>query len=320
MKQQAPKPVYELSISVMMEWQAHSLSNRGSNGSNRLLPRRQLLADGTEVDALSGSIEKHYHAMLLARYFEAEGISLCPACARLDSARAGALSDQPNLSLDSILTGCGMCDTHGFLVTSKRASSKTDEAGRQGLNKHSLLEFSFGLGLPEHQHETGQIHTRRGAAEGAGQMIFTEPSRSAQYGMCIRYNSAGIGVDTETWRVIVADGEERVKRHRAILNALRDCILSPGGARTAAKLPHCSGLKGVVMVQRTPGRAPIYSPLDREFVTLLSSLGSPHREAFAFNTITEFNAIMTDLIAHSEPYLPGSRVKAEATPATTEHN
>src|SRR5258708_5329207 len=54
--------MYEMSLNVRVTWQAHSLSTIGSNGSNRVHPRRQLLADGTETDATSGNIAKHHHA------------------------------------------------------------------------------------------------------------------------------------------------------------------------------------------------------------------------------------------------------------------
>lgn len=62
--------IYELSISLRVCWQAHSLSNAGTNGSIRLLPRRQLLSSGVETDACTGNIAKHYHAMILAEYLE----------------------------------------------------------------------------------------------------------------------------------------------------------------------------------------------------------------------------------------------------------
>lgn len=117
--------LYEMSINARVTWQAHSLSNAGDNGSNRLLPRRQLLADGTETDACSGSIFKHHHAALLARYLEAFGCPLCPACRNRDSRRAGALVDRPeyaDMTMERILNECALCDAHGFLVTAKHAA------------------------------------------------------------------------------------------------------------------------------------------------------------------------------------------------------
>jgi len=92
-REQDVQPLYEVSVNVRVAWQAQSLSNAGNNGSNRLLPRRQLLADGTETDAHSGNIAKHYHATLLAEYLEAAGSPLCPACQARDGRRAAALID-----------------------------------------------------------------------------------------------------------------------------------------------------------------------------------------------------------------------------------
>ena len=40
-----PEHIYEFGLSYLVTWQAHSQSNAGSNGSNRLMPRHQLLAD-----------------------------------------------------------------------------------------------------------------------------------------------------------------------------------------------------------------------------------------------------------------------------------
>src|SRR5689334_21905478 len=88
-------PIYELALSTRITWQAHSLSNIGSAGTNLLLPRRQLLADGSESDACSGDIAKHYHATLTAEYLAAFGVPLCPACQVRDGRRAGALAEQP---------------------------------------------------------------------------------------------------------------------------------------------------------------------------------------------------------------------------------
>ena len=80
MAENAQTPIYDMTLCVLVAWQAHSLSNAGSNGSNRLLLRRQLLADKTETDACSGGIAKHHHAALAAEYFAADDTPLCPAC------------------------------------------------------------------------------------------------------------------------------------------------------------------------------------------------------------------------------------------------
>src|SRR5437899_13065181 len=91
MTENAQVPIYEMAVNALVAWQAHSLSTSGSNGTNRLLPRRQMLADKTETDAVSGNIAKRHHAALVAEYLAAEGCPLCPACRAGDGRRAAAL-------------------------------------------------------------------------------------------------------------------------------------------------------------------------------------------------------------------------------------
>jgi CRISPR-associated autoregulator DevR family len=302
---------YEISWNIRTEWQAHSLSNSGTNGSIRLLPRRQLLANGTEVDAVSGNIAKHHHAVLLAEYLEETGVPLCPACKTRDGRRAAALINHPDyedIDMKKILSQCGLCDAHGFLVTAKKPSGiDSAEEARQRLSKHSLIEFSFGLALPDTQAETTQLFTRAGAADGGGQMLMKRSVRSASYGTCIRYKCAGIGVDTDTWKVVINDNEERIKRHRAILCALRDCVLSPSGAQTSTTLPHLTNLIGAIVVQLSAGRAASLSPLDSDFVTRLAALENERGAVFTFESVDEFSGEMDNLIENSRPYLPGSK-------------
>src|SRR6266567_5240539 len=149
--------IYELSINVLVSWQAHSLSTIGSKGSNRLFPRRQLLADKTETDAISGNISKHHHAALVAEYFAADDSPLCPACRVGDGRRAAALLDRPeygNLSFERIVCECAQCDTHGFLVTAKNGDSEMGTAARQKISKETLIDFTYALALPDRHAET----------------------------------------------------------------------------------------------------------------------------------------------------------------------
>ncbi len=307
--------IYELGISLRVSWQANSLNNAGNHGTNRMFPRRQLLADGIEVDASSGNMHKHQHAHATAEQMEALGLSLCPACQRRDGRRAMALIEEmmaTPLTMERILLQCGLCDTHGFLVTGKRASKDSDQ--RQALSKHSLVEFGFALGLPEQWAETAQLFTRVGDMD-AGQMIMHASSRSGQYALSMRYKAAGIGVDTNLWQLIVDDAAIRQKRHQAIIQALRDQLLSPSGAMTTTMLPHLTGLAGVITIRHTAGRAPLYSALQPDFMEQLQALAFPDCTMLPFNSIAEFAGHMNALIATSVPALPPA-----CTPAPTRKN
>ncbi len=302
------RPIYEMSVNVRVAWQAHALSNAGNNGSNRMLPRRQLLADGATTDACSGNIAKYHHAALLAEYIAETGGALCPACAAHDARRAGALPEREgyrDLSMGRILRECWLCDAHGFLVVGRNGASDGAEA-RQRLSKHSLIEFSYALALPDRHAESAQLMTRSSVSKEGGQMLMTMPVRSGEYALVVRYRAVGVGVDTDTWRIVEGDPGERGRRHRAILSALRDCILSPSGAQTATTLPHLTGLTGAIVVRGTVGRAAIYSPLVDGFVDQLTALGGAMGVAHPFGTVAEFNGVMQGLIDTSDPCLPAA--------------
>jgi CRISPR-associated protein Cst2 len=297
-------PVYELSLNVRVAWQAHSLSNAGNNGSNRTMPRRQLLANGIETDACSGNIAKRYHVALLTEQMMSRNIHLCTACAVGDGRRA---SVNPVNDMATILQ-CGMCDTHGFLVTGKKGGEEGEI--RQRLSKHSLVEFTMALALPESAAESVQLFTRQAArnegesSEENGQMLFKKSVRSGEYAQCVRYKAAGVGVDTEIWQVVILDEQERLKRHQAILTTLQDQVQSPSGAMTATLLPHLTGIQGVVAIKTTAGRAPLYSPLAQDFMTHLEQLAMETCLIFPFHNLTEFHLIFQRLLAESFPVQP----------------
>ena len=306
MQGNASLSIYELSLNVLVAWQAHSLSTIGSNGSNRLFPRRQLLADKTETDAISGNIAKHHHAALVAEYFAADGSPLCPACRVGDGRRAAALIDRPDyqdLSLERIVRECALCDSHGFLVTAKNADNEAGTGARMKINKDTLIEFTYALALPNRHAETGQLHTRVGTSKEEGQMIMKIPARSGEYALCVRYRCVGIGADTLRWILFIKDQTLRERRHRAILRALRDSLVSPDGAQVGTMLPHLTGLHGVIMVRTSVGRSPLYSALDSEFVTRLSSMADDTCRVYPFETVDAFYTLMNDFIATSVPAL-----------------
>jgi CRISPR-associated autoregulator DevR family len=309
MIQEPLQPIYDLSINGLVGWQAQSLSNAGNNGSNRLLPRRQLLADGTTTDACSGNILKHHHAHLLAEYLDANGLSLCPACRVRDSRRAAALLERPtyeNLSIARVLSECALCDAHGFLVTAKNAEEGKETEARPRLNKHTLINFTYALALPDKSQETVQLATRSGPSKEEGQMLMKMSCRSGEYAFCIRYHCVGIGADTERWQLVITDEQERRERHQAILRALRDSILSPDGALTATMLPHLTRLSGAIVVCISAGRAPVYSALDPTFVAHLQALADDTCIVYPFESVEAFSTEMNCLIRTSLPALARS--------------
>ena len=271
-----------------------------------LLSRTQMLADGRETNALSGNIFKHYHARQLYEHAIGAGLPLCPACEKLNSMRVSALSKTPERkswsSMSQILNGCVICDTHGFLITSKKKTDKED--AREGADKHSLVEFGMLLAIPETVGETTQIKTRNDRGLESDQMMYRQATRSATYGGVVRYKARGIGADTTYWQLHVSDLKQRRARHRAILEALRDQLLSPGGAQTATLLPHITQIHGAIGIQTLAGRAPMYGPLHDDFVEQMVGQARGNRYAIPFEDSAQLDEIFDYLIQLTSPVLP----------------
>ena len=215
--------------------------------------------------------------------------------------------DMRNLTIERILRECGMCDAHGFLVPAKNAASDGSTKARSKLNKDTLIEFTEALALPRHHAETLQLTSRSGDSKEGGQMLMKVPARSGEYALCVRYLPVGIGVDTEKWTIVVKDEHERLRRHQAILCALRDQLLSPMGAQTATMLPHLTGLVGAIVVRSSVGRAPVYSPLEDGFVSQLDAMARGSCQVLPFRVCGAFNTVMNDLIEKSVPCVPVPR-------------
>lgn len=299
-------PVYSMAIVARITLQAHSASNSTVNGST-LLPRTQLLADNTRTDAISGNILKHDHAYLLTRYFRKIGVGLCPACEKYDGRRAGALVSDPaykNLTMQRILSECGLCDIHGFLITAKNAASPEEGEDRGRLNKSTLIDFGDMLGVPGAQAFSEQIATRIGASKEEGQMLMKYFVRSAVYALGVRYEGADVGVDTNTGTLIIKNEAERLLRHQAVLATMRDCLLSPKLAKSATLMPHLTNITGVIVIESQVGRAGIYSALQPDFMDRLKAMQNPTRQILSFETVEDFYALMTRLSENSYPAAP----------------
>lgn len=264
-----------------------------------------MLAAGVETDACSGDIFKHHHAALLAEYFEAEGMPLCPACSNRDSRRAGALADTRTKDVPMMdLLQCPMCDIHGFLLTGRKASEQ--DVALPSRSKDTVLDYSYALAEPATWAESSQISIRRGNVDIGDPMIMRSSCRSGAYALCVRYKCAAVGVDTYMWQPLIEE-ERRMERHRCVLRALRDQILSPDGARTGRMLPHVTDIRGAIMLRTRIGRAYMCSPLRSDFVEQLertASIASDVSMVLRFEQWEEFAARMEFLIAQSLPCSP----------------
>jgi hypothetical protein len=204
-----PFDIYDFALTIRVRWQAHSLSTAGTNGSNRLMPRRQLLSNGQETDACSGSIAKHHHAALLAEYCQESRIPLCPACTTRDGRRAAALVDRPaykDQPIEAILQQCALCDAHGFLVTAKKASREPGKPRHQPESEPSASHDSETEASARERNYSGGFKKRR-ASEGPSngkRMTSEDSNKSLKHSMTLLAHGRKVGANaTEAGRAVL---------------------------------------------------------------------------------------------------------------------
>jgi len=91
-----------------------------------------------------------------------------------------------------------------------------------------------------------------------------------------------------------------------LLEANQTPMVEADGAMTATMHPHLTGLKGVLLVCKDVGRAPMYSALKEDFIERLVAMQRYTCLVYPFKTVDIFHAIMEDFIATSVPCMPPS--------------
>ena len=141
--------VYEIAILGRAVWQLHSLNNEGTVG-NVTEPRSVRIIDpntkkAVSTDGISGEMLKHIHTEIMWELSDKN--NLCNACKVLNPEKFNASQNKGNSGEQAVknaLQSCDICDVHGFLIT------------RPQVNRKSVIEFGWALGIPEVYRD---IHT-----------------------------------------------------------------------------------------------------------------------------------------------------------------
>jgi CRISPR/Cas system-associated protein Cas7 (RAMP superfamily) len=128
--------------------------------------------------------------------------------------------------------------------------------------------------------------------------------RSAEYAYVVRYRAAGVGVDTNRWELHLKKEEDRCLRHKLILSALFDQVLSPDGAKAATLLPHLTSVSGAIVIRTSVGRATSYSALAQDFREMINKLVNDSTKVYLFDDLSGFTEAARYLLDHSVPARP----------------
>lgn len=327
--------IYSLSISARLTLDMHSLNNEGGEG-NQIQTRMVdiVAADGRlyNVNAISGDMFKHIQAEHLYRIAkDNSNLPLCSACQVFDANRISAddefksqiVGQTDAQALDILIRSCTLDDIEGNLVTA-------DETVKRSIPRKSVVEFGWVVGVPvdeqgNEQTTTGSYFhvkyaTERGdsaraaaAAEDArranlGQTPFHRPASSGVYALVTHYEFSRIGFNDITQNYPLND-EQRLVRHKALLESILYTFLQPNGAMRAAQLPHIVNVEGVVSYSTQVLPAPMISPLNPDYLkeidAIAHALNSLHEKAVIvrnFNNLGELATIMGELIKKTSPY------------------
>ncbi|GBF06005.1 DevR family CRISPR-associated autoregulator [Deinococcus aerius] len=264
-----------LSISGLATLNLHSLNNEGGEG-NHIQTRMVdvVTADGElhPVNAVSGDMFKHIFAEHFHAVVQEMGLTLCAGCRTLNANRLNAASDFEQATkgksnaevLDLLPNACALDDVAGILITQ----------GNRSLGRKSVVEFSWVPGVPEKVKTGSYFHVKydpqgrgkTGSDDGSnrGQAIFHRPASSGQYALVAHLEAHRIGLNDIT-REYAIDEAERHRRLTAVLRALTQTFLHPGGAMRNTQSPHLTDFRGVITTSDHSVPAPTVSALNPEF-------------------------------------------------------
>jgi CRISPR-associated protein Cst2 len=322
------KNIASISISGEITLNLHSLNNEGGEG-NQIITRQVTIVDKEgeihTVNAISGDMFKHIHAVHLAQLSKEQGLALSKYAEALNPNRISK-SDfesyfdedkkRKNESSADIITAmidiCTVCDTHGILITDKIGENKNSS----NTPRKSTVEFGWTVGIPNKTNTESYLHTKLVTNAGStettgsneGQNIFHRPANHGVYAFVCSIDVYRIGFN-DISRSYPINDEDRLKRYKALVQSLLSSFINPKGAMTSTQKPHITDFKGVVAISKKLTPAPTISAINKDYKSeiekikdSLNKIESEMIELKNFNGMGELSEVLSDLINNSEPY------------------
>lgn len=322
--------IASLSISGEITLNLHSLNNEGGEG-NQIITRQVTIVDkeGEQhtVNAISGDMFKHIHAVHLANIAKEKGLSLSKYAESLNPNRISKedfvnyfkedKKRQNESSADivnAMIDICTVCDTHGVLITDKIGENKNSS----NTPRKSTIEFGWTVGIPEKTNTETYIHTKlvsdaagvRGEGSNEGQNIFHRPANHGIYAFVCSIDVYRIGFNDISRKYTIND-KIRKERYKAIVQSLLNSFVNPQGAMTSTQKPHITDFKGVVTVSNQLTPAPTISALNKDYkkeiIKISDNINKIEHEAIIvneFNGLGQLSEILAKLIEY-KPYKIG---------------
>jgi CRISPR-associated protein Cst2 len=321
------KTIASLSISGEITLNLHSLNNEGGEG-NQIITRQVTIVDkegkAHTVNAISGDMFKHIHAVHLAQLAKEQKLPLSKYAEALNPNRisseelAGYSKNniaKSNGSSADVITAlvdlCTVCDTHGILITDKVGENKNSS----NTPRKSTIEFGWTVGLPNKTNTESYLHTKlvsdasgvRGASSNEGQNIFHRPANHGVYAFVCSVDVYRIGFN-DIDRTYPIKNEERAARYKALVQSLLSSFINPKGAMTSTQKPHITDFKGVVAISSKLTPAPTISAINEDYLSEIKKISVSINkiednavELKTFIGLGELSEVLAEIINY-EPY------------------
>lgn len=320
------KIIASISISGEITLNLHSLNNEGGEG-NQIITRQVTIVDKAgethTVNAISGDMFKHIHAVHLAQIAKEQKLPLSKYAEALNPNRISGEElgsyAKNNIAkangtaadvIDAMIDICTVCDTHGILITDRIGENRNSS----NTPRKSTVEFGWTVGIPNKTNTESYLHTKLVTNAGStettgsneGQNIFHRPANHGVYAFVCSIDVYRIGFNDISRKY--PDGVDRTARYKALLQSLLSSFINPKGAMTSTQKPHITDFKGVVAISSKLTPAPTISAINEgyqaEITKIANSLNKIESEMIElkeFDGLGNLSEIIADLMTY-EPY------------------
>lgn len=323
---EAKKIIASISISGEITLNLHSLNNEGGEG-NQIITRQVTIVDKAgethTVNAISGDMFKHIHAVHLAQIAKEQKLPLSKYAEALNPNRISGEElgsyAKNNIAqangtaadvIDAMIDICTVCDTHGILITDRIGENRNSS----NTPRKSTVEFGWTVGIPNKTNTESYLHTKLVTDAGStettgsneGQNIFHRPANHGVYAFVCSIDVYRIGFNDISRKY--PNGVDRTARYKALLQSLLSSFINPKGAMTSTQKPHITDFKGVVAISSKLTPAPTISAINegyqeeiKKIAKSLNKIESDMIELQEFDGLGNLSEIIADLMTY-EPY------------------
>lgn len=319
--------IASISISGEITLNLHSLNNEGGEG-NQIMTRQVTIVDKAgdthTVNAISGDMFKHIHAVHLAQIAKEQNLPLSKYAEALNPNRISGEEltkysknniAKANGTAADVITAmidiCTVCDTHGILITDRIGENRNSS----NTPRKSTVEFGWTVGIPNKTNTESYLHTKLVTNAGStettgsneGQNIFHRPANHGVYAFVCSIDVYRIGFN-DISRTYPIEDAARIGRYKALLQSLLSSFINPKGAMTSTQKPHITDFKGVVAISNKLTPAPTISAINEDYqseikkiAVSLNKIEADMIEIKEFNGLGNLSEIIADLMSY-EPY------------------